>query len=195
MAITAKLIQAPVQCWDNSTRGLDASNALDFARVLRRVADANSRTVVATFYQAGNSIFDLFDKVLVLAEGRSIYYGRTSDAKKYFEDMGFTCPPGANVADFLTSVAVHTERRITPGFEDSVPNTASEFEGRFKESSVFRTAVKSIEDTSEGDLALEVDSLHEVRQWEKRRNVSFLSREVSPYLASFRQQVLACTER
>ncbi|KAK7743073.1 hypothetical protein SLS62_010705 [Diatrype stigma] len=185
--------QAPLQCWDNSTRGLDASNALDFARVLRNVADTKSKTIVATFYQAGNSIYDLFDKVIVLAEGRSIYYGPTTEAKKYFEDMGFACPPGANVADFLTSVAVHTERRIVPGFETVVPNTASEFEDHYKESTAFRTMTRAIAETSETDLTLEVDSLHEIRKWEKRRNISFLSRELSPYLASFRQQVLACT--
>lgn len=195
MAAAPNLSQAPLQCWDNSTRGLDASNALDFARVLRNVADTKSKTIVATFYQAGNSIFDLFDKVMVLAEGRSIYYGPTSDAKKYFEDMGFACPPGANVADFLTSVAVHTERRIVPGFEDVVPNTASEFEDRYKESPAFRAVARDISETSEAELALEIGSLHEVRKWEKRRNISFLSRELSPYLASFRQQVLACTAR
>lgn len=33
----------------------------------------------------------LFDKVLVLYEGRQIYFGRTGDAKQYFEDLGFEC--------------------------------------------------------------------------------------------------------
>jgi ABC-type multidrug transport system ATPase subunit len=50
--------QAPLQCWDNSTRGLDASNALDFARVLRKNADEQQRTIIATLYQAGNSIYN-----------------------------------------------------------------------------------------------------------------------------------------
>ncbi|KAK6197215.1 hypothetical protein LQW54_010831 [Pestalotiopsis sp. IQ-011] len=59
---------APLQCWDNSTRGLDASNALDFAKVLRKSADEHKRSIIATLYQAGNGIFNQFDKVLVLAE-------------------------------------------------------------------------------------------------------------------------------
>ncbi|GKU09890.1 unnamed protein product, partial [Fusarium langsethiae] len=119
--------QAVVQCWDNSTRGLDASNALDFARVLRKHADEQQRTIIATLYQAGNGIYDQFDKVLVLADGHEIYYGPTVEARQYFEQMGFKCPPGANIADFLTSVTVDTEREIIPGYEATVPRTAHDF--------------------------------------------------------------------
>ena len=35
--------------------------------------------------QAGNHVYDLFDRVLVLAEGQCIYYGPRSTAKSYFE--------------------------------------------------------------------------------------------------------------
>ena len=112
---------APVQCWDNSSRGLDASNALDFAKLLRKAADEEQKTILATLYQAGNGIYNQFDKVLVLAEGRLIFYGLASEAKSYFEDLGFVCAPGANVADFLTSVSVPTERQIARGFEDRPP--------------------------------------------------------------------------
>ena len=98
--------------------------------MLRKTADENRKTIVATLYRAGNGISDRFEKVPVLAEGRGIYYGPRQYAKQYFEEMAFVCAPGANVADLLTAVAVKTERIITPGFEDSVPNTATEFEGR-----------------------------------------------------------------
>jgi ABC-type multidrug transport system ATPase subunit len=36
--------RARVQCWDNSTRGLDASNALDFAKCLRIMTDVLGQT-------------------------------------------------------------------------------------------------------------------------------------------------------
>lgn len=187
--------QAVLQCWDNSTRGLDASNALDFARVLRQAADAEQKSIVATLYQAGNGIFDQFDKVLVLAEGREIYYGPTSEAKQYFEDMGFKCAPGANIADFLTSVAVHTERTVMPGFEGKVPDTAEEFETAYKTSSAYEKMVGLIESTDEQFLATEVEYLKGLREQEKKRTFPFLSREKSPYQVSFARQVMACTIR
>lgn len=189
--------QAPLQCWDNSTRGLDASNALDFARVLRKSADEQHKSIVATLYQAGNGIFSQFDKVLVLAEGREIYYGSTLSAKQYFEDMGFECAPGANIADFLTSVAVHTERAVRPGYEGKVPNTAEEFEAAYKGSDLFARAETNNELNSKDDeaLAAEISRLKDLRGLEKNRSLHLLSRETSPYQVSFGKQVLACTKR
>ena len=187
--------QAPVQCWDNSTRGLDASNALDFARVLRRSADEQQKSIVATLYQAGNGIFDQFDKVLVLAEGREIYYGPAVEAKQYFQDMGFRYPPGANIADFLTSVTVYTEREVIPGFEASVPLTAEEFERRYKESAMFKRMKESLASRSADSLAAEIAQLQDATFAEKSRMVKALSRVSSPYVVSFLDQTWACTTR
>jgi ABC-type multidrug transport system ATPase subunit len=33
----------------------------------------------------------LFDRVTLIYEGRQIFYGSTSDAKGYFETLGFEC--------------------------------------------------------------------------------------------------------
>ncbi|KAK6068393.1 multidrug resistance protein CDR1 [Seiridium cupressi] len=187
--------EATVQCWDNSTRGLDASNALDFARVLRRVADEERKSVVATLYQAGNGIYSQFDKVLVLSEGHEIYYGPTSAAKQYFEDMGFRCAAGANIADFLTSVAVHTERQILPGFENQVPNTPEEFETAYKRSGMHADMIHQMEAERPESLAAEVEALRTTWEFEKNRTLVGLSREKSPYHVSFAKQVLACTTR
>lgn len=40
--------RARVQCWDNSTRGLDASTALDFVRSLRVMTDVLGQTTFVT---------------------------------------------------------------------------------------------------------------------------------------------------
>lgn len=96
---------------------------------------------IVTIYQAGNGIYDLFDKALVLDEGKEIYYGPLKAAKPFMEDLGFVCADGANVADFLTGkhvpsgfqqsitdtwlgVTVPTERSIRPGFEIKFPRNA-----------------------------------------------------------------------
>ncbi|KAJ3579017.1 hypothetical protein NPX13_g1549 [Xylaria arbuscula] len=186
--------EASVQCWDNSTRGLDASNAFDFAKVLRRVTDEQNKTMIATLYQAGNGIYNQFDKVLVLAEGREIYYGPASEAKSYFEALGFRCPPSGNVADFLTSVTVPTEREIIPGFESTAPKTAEEFERVYKDSAAYDAMKKSMV-TGTQLSAAEVDRLDKRCGNEKNRTFHFLSRDHSVYQVSFPRQVLACTVR
>ncbi|KAJ3831790.1 P-loop containing nucleoside triphosphate hydrolase protein [Lentinula raphanica] len=72
--------RARVQSWDNSTRGLDASTALDFVKSLRVMTDILGQTTFVTLYQAGEGIYDLFDKVMVLSEGRQVFYGPPSEA-------------------------------------------------------------------------------------------------------------------
>lgn len=48
---------APLQCWDNSTRGLDSSTASEFVNLLRRLADESHSTVLMTMYQASENMY------------------------------------------------------------------------------------------------------------------------------------------
>ncbi|KAL3447762.1 ABC-2 type transporter-domain-containing protein [Aspergillus insuetus] len=182
--------QSPLQCWDQSTRGLDASSALDFAKNLRRAADEQRKTMIVTLYQAGNAIYDQFDKVLVLASGLVIYYGPRQHARAYFEEMGFVCGRGANIADFLTSVTVPTERTVRQGYEEKIPQTVAEFASRYQESDVCRAMV---------DEMIPVRELEE----ETQSFQSLVVKEItgkdghvnSVYTASLLNQVIACTIR
>ncbi len=70
----------------------------------------------------------------MLYEGRQIYFGPTTDAKRYFTEMGFYCPERQTTADFLTSLTSENERLVQKGFEDKVPRTPSEFVAVWKES-------------------------------------------------------------
>ncbi|KAF5015326.1 hypothetical protein F66182_13380, partial [Fusarium sp. NRRL 66182] len=76
--------KSTVACWDNSTRGLDASTALDYAKSLRIMTDISRRTTFVTLYQAGEGIYELMDKVLVIDEGRMLFQGPANEAKQYF---------------------------------------------------------------------------------------------------------------
>lgn len=67
--------KSTVVAWDNSTRGLDASTALDYANSLRVMTDVSNRTTLVTLYQAGEGIYKVMDKVLVIDEGRMLYSG------------------------------------------------------------------------------------------------------------------------
>ena len=61
---------SPLQCWDNSTRGLDSANALQVVRTLRQSATNSGVLAIVTLYQASQEIYDHFDKVTLLYEGR-----------------------------------------------------------------------------------------------------------------------------
>lgn len=179
--------QGSITCWDNSTRGLDASSALEYSQTLRTMADKAQVTVLATLYQAGNGIFNQFDKVLVLDGGRQIYYGPTHLAKSYFEQLGFVCPPGANVADFLTSVTVPTERQIRPGFEGLIPKTAEALEQAYERSEIARLMAKDI--LPPASFAEHTATMKAAVKDEQPKHKSLLQ---SSYTVGIGHQIIAC---
>jgi ABC-type multidrug transport system permease subunit len=89
----------------------------------------------------------LFDKVIVLYEGRQIFFGKTSDAKAYFEGLGFQCPEQQTTPDFLTSMTSPSERIIRPGWKGKTPpRSADEFARAWKESEHRRILVNDTDD-------------------------------------------------
>ncbi|KAL4963721.1 ABC-2 type transporter-domain-containing protein [Aspergillus stella-maris] len=111
------LARARIGAWDKSTRGLDANSALEFAKALRF-----------------GSIYNTFDTVTLLYEGRQIYFGLRQDAVAYFERMGWKRHPRQVSADFLTSVTNPVEREIREEVTGVVPLTPDEFEAYWKQS-------------------------------------------------------------
>jgi ABC-type multidrug transport system ATPase subunit len=180
-----------VMCWDNSTRGLDASTALEYTRALRCLTDQMGLATIVTLYQAGNGIYDLFDKVLVLDEGKQIYYGPRSEARPYMESQGFICQDGANVGDFLTGVTVPSERQIKPDFKMRFPRNNLELQKAYSQS-----PIKAVMDR---ELAYPTT---EEAQTNTRKFCEAIALDRSPRLpksspmtASFVDQVKACVVR
>lgn len=182
---------AKVMFWDNATRGLDASSALAFNKVLRLLCDAANRTNITTLYQAGNGIYDLYDKVTVIAEGQVIYYGPREKARPYFEAMGFEHMEGANTADYLTAVTALNERTVKPGFQGRVPNTAAEFARQYLKSDIYRDMCEEVEETLNDKEARqeETDKAKEVLAAEK----STMAVKRHPERASVFTQIWALT--
>ena len=142
----AALSAAPLQCWDNSTRGLDSANAIDFVKSLRMSSDYFGVTSIVAIYQAPQSAYDIFDKVSLLYEGEQIFFGPTTEAKGYFERMGFLCPDQQTTPDFLTSLTSPTERQAKPGWEHVVPQTPEAFAAAWRASPEYEDLMLQIGD-------------------------------------------------
>ncbi|KAK7206452.1 ABC-2 type transporter-domain-containing protein [Myxozyma melibiosi] len=189
----AMLGGAPLQCWDNSTRGLDSATALTFIRNLKLFAKTTKTTSLVSLYQASQDAYDEFDKVIVLYEGRQIYYGSTKLAKQFFIDMGFECPARQTTGDFLTSLTNPGERIARPGFENRVPRTPDEFAARFKESDIYR-ALRQEMDTFENQFPVNgptLQSFIDSRKANQSGNISIKS----PYTISVAMQIKLCVTR
>lgn len=156
-----------IMCWDNSTRGLDASTALEYTRCIRAMTDVLGLSSIVTLYQAGNGIYDLFDKVLLLDEGKQIYYGPMHQAKPFMEDLGFIYTDGANVADYLTGVTVPTERRIKPGYEDRFPRTNKAILAEYEKTTIKSDMVAEYNYPDTEDAKAYTKEFQETVQYEK----------------------------
>lgn len=183
----AALTGAKLQCWDNSTRGLDSTNAITFCQHLRRQADLLDVASAVTIYQAPQAAYDLFDKVTVIYKGRQIFFGRRSEAKAYFEGLGFYCPDRQTVADFLTSMTSPRERLVRPGFEHSVPRTPMDFAQRWFGSKQRLDLIREVAVYEKNHpLQKRMSEYQRSCQLEQART----QRAGSPYIISYVQQVM-----
>jgi ABC-type multidrug transport system ATPase subunit/ABC-type multidrug transport system permease subunit len=177
--------RASVYCWDNSTRGLDASTALEYIKAIRAMTDILGLSTIVTLYQAGNGIYEQFDKVLVLDEGKQLYYGPRKDAVPFMESLGFVCVDGSNKGDFLTGVTVPTERKIALGYENRFPRTSVDIAAVYARSQNKTNMIEESQRYSESEAA-RVDTLafQDLVAKERHRGV-----RNSPVSANFFKQV------
>ncbi|MCO5553552.1 hypothetical protein L7F22_007075 [Adiantum nelumboides] len=108
-----------VVSWDNSSRGLDASTALDYAKSMRVLTDVTQCTMFVSLYQASESIFEQFDKVMVIDDGRCVYFGPRQLARNYFINLGFADRPRQTSADYVTGMTDKYERIFQEGRDES----------------------------------------------------------------------------
>jgi ATP-binding cassette subfamily G (WHITE) protein 2 (PDR) len=189
----ATLSGAPLQCWDNSTRGLDCANAIEFCRTLRTQANVFGVASLVAIYQAPQQAYDTFDKVCVLYEGHQIYFGPAEHAQGYFERLGFMRPEGQSTPDFLTSMSSPNQRTASPGFEDRVPRTSADFVKAWMSSIERKELLGQIADynVEHPPMADSYQKFAEQRRLEKSRK----QRVRSPYNMSPWRQIQLCLWR
>ncbi|KAL9587945.1 MAG: hypothetical protein Q9203_003238 [Teloschistes exilis] len=181
----AMITRASTQCWDNSTKGLDASTALEYVESLRTLTNMAHISTLVALYQAGESLYELFDKVILIDEGRCLYYGSTENAAAYFENLGFERPARWTTADFLTSVTDPHERQVKEGYQHRIPRSSAQFEDAYRNSDAYRM---TIEDTKNFDQELEA------QRQERLANRSKAT-EQKNYNLPFYKQAIECTHR
>ncbi|KDN59896.1 hypothetical protein CSUB01_10867 [Colletotrichum sublineola] len=104
VSIGMELAAAPMAIFlDEPTSGLDATAASSMMRTLKAVARLGI-TVIVIIHQPRTEIFDLFDNLILLGNGQTIYEGPQHQAQDYFEGMGFNFPKHSNHGDVITDI-------------------------------------------------------------------------------------------
>ncbi|CAF1434820.1 unnamed protein product [Adineta steineri] len=85
---------------DEPTSGLDSTSAVALIDVLRELA-MQGKTIITSIHQPSSQIFQSFDQLILLADGKTIFMGKPSDALPYFATLGHQSPPQYNPADYV----------------------------------------------------------------------------------------------
>lgn len=145
-------------------------------------------------YQASESIYDLFDKVLILDKGHQVYFGPASEARAYFENLGYRPLPRQSTPDYLTGCTDPNERQFADGrSERDTPSSPEGLESVFYGSPTHTELQRSL-----GEFKLRMETEKEDQEAfrtavlaDKKRGVS----QKSPYTLGFAGQVKALTIR
>lgn len=105
------LTNPPLLFLDEPTSGLDSYMAENILKTLKLMA-AKGRTVMCTIHQPSSEVFAMFDKLLLMAEGRVAYLGPAKDAIQFFGSCGYNLPPNYNPADYFVHILA-----VEPGNE------------------------------------------------------------------------------
>lgn len=151
---TELLTDPDIVLLDEPTSGLDSTTSVDLFNMLQHLAQVTNKTVIMSIHQPSSALFRSFNRVLYLAEGNVVYFGKPSDSLTYLEENGMTCPNGYNAADHWMDLLVQ---------KTSV--TSSSFAGERDQESLFishgtrRNASQQLIDTWDNEaVAKQVDS-------------------------------------
>ncbi|CAM9157731.1 unnamed protein product [Ectocarpus fasciculatus] len=132
LSIAVEIVHLPNLIFlDEPTSGLDSSIALEVMSSVRRLADQN-RTCVSTIHQPSPEVFALFDRAVLLCDGRLVYSGPADEAVTHFTRpaLGYKYDPDENPSEFIIDVCGGL---INPEGQE-YPRTAIELEKLFRES-------------------------------------------------------------
>ena len=98
------LINPSVLVLDEPTSGLDSTTAMHLITTLKSLA-AGGRAILTTIHQPSSRLYKDLDTVMLLTEGRVLYYGASTLTVDWFHNQGFDMPYGVNVAEYILDIA------------------------------------------------------------------------------------------
>lgn len=132
--------------------------------------------------------------MLVLDEGRQVFYGSPTEARAYFENLGYKALPRQSTADYLTGCTDPNERQFAPERSaKDTPSTPEALESAYSTSPLARSnndelqKYKMLMETEKADQEV----FRAAVAADKKKGVS----KKSPYTLGFSGQVRALTVR
>ncbi|RTE76230.1 hypothetical protein BHE90_009303 [Fusarium euwallaceae] len=166
VSIGMELAAAPMAIFlDEPTSGLDATAASSIMRTLKAIAKLGI-SIIVIIHQPRTEIFELFDNLILLGNGQTIYEGPQPEAQAYFEGMGFHFPEHSNHADVITDIITGNGREYNAKGDVSKEALISNWSASRKTKTAEDFERRSVRSTMLGDTGM--------RQALKKRGAPFV---------------------
>jgi len=131
---TELLTNPEVLLLDEPTSGLDSTSAVALMKMLQGLARTANKTIITSIHQPSSALFASFDRLIMLAEGHVVYFGRPLESLHYLREQNLACPDGYNAADHWMDLLVQDsaieeeeeESRETPATSTSTVDDDAE---------------------------------------------------------------------
>lgn len=113
VSIGVELITEPdILFLDEPTSGLDAFTAVNIISTVSNLAKnpARKTTVMLTIHQPRTDILEMFDKIVILAAGRTVFFGTLNEALTFFAKLEYPLPDKTNPSDHFIDIATLDQR-------------------------------------------------------------------------------------
>lgn len=147
------LINPSLLILDEPTSGLDSTAAHRLIMTLVSLAQ-KGKTIITSIHQPSSRVYQMFNSVLVLSEGRCLYFGKGSESMAYFESVGFSPSFPMNPADFLLDLANGVcqldgvSEKDKPSIKQSLISSYNSVLAPKVKAACMETTITSIKDTS-----------------------------------------------
>ncbi|ETV72071.1 hypothetical protein H257_12861 [Aphanomyces astaci] len=105
LSIAIELLSKPtILLLDEPTSGLDAASTYNVMAYIQKLCLSQKHTVICTIHQPSTKVYTMFAKVLVLAQGETVFFGSPHDLLLHFANIGYPCPTYSNPAEYYLSL-------------------------------------------------------------------------------------------
>ncbi|XWS74335.1 hypothetical protein CRYUN_Cryun02cG0206000 [Craigia yunnanensis] len=113
VSIARELVMRPCILFiDEPLYHLDSVSALLMMVALKKLASTGC-TLIFTIYQSNTEVFGLFDRICLLSNGNTLFFGETLACLQHFSNAGFPCPIMQSPSDhFLRAINTDFDRII-----------------------------------------------------------------------------------
>ncbi|KAL0417689.1 UNVERIFIED_CONTAM: ABC transporter G family member 3 [Sesamum radiatum] len=113
VTIARELVMRPhILFIDEPLYHLDSVSALLMMVTLKKLANTGC-TLMFTIYQSSTEVFGLFDRICLLSNGNTLFFGETLACLQHFSNAGFPCPIMQSPSDhFLRAINTDFDRII-----------------------------------------------------------------------------------